>query len=315
LAQPSCTDDDFIRLLKEKGPAATAKHLGVTQRGVYARRRSLEDRGGSAIAVGGRGHTRTEIEHPHRVELSVQDGVVLVGSDGHYWPGPASTAHRAFVRFCKELSPSVVVMNGDVFDGATVSRHPPIGWENRPSLVDEIEACRDRLHEVELAVSRRTRMVWTLGNHDARFETRLATIAPEYAKLKGVHLKDHFGSSWEPCWSAWINDTVIKHRFKGGIHATHNATMWAGKTTVTGHLHSLKVTPFSDYNGTRFGVDTGTLADPNGPQFVHYSEDNPKNHRSGFIVLTYRNGRLLWPEIVSVFDANSVEFRGEVIAV
>ena len=108
---------------------------------------------------------------------------------------------------------------------------------------------------------------------------------------------------------------VIKHRYKGGIHATHNNTLWAGKTVVTGHLHSLKVTPFSDYNGIRWGVDTGTLADPYGPQFENYTEQNPANWRSGFVVLTFKDGTLLDPEIVRVVGERKVSFRGEVVRV
>src|SRR6185437_12296595 len=112
----------------------------------------------------------------------------------------------------------------------------------------------------------------------------------------GVHLRDHF-PDWEACYSLFINnDVVVKHRLKGGIHATHNNTMWAGKTIVTGHLHSLKATPLTDYNGTRFGVDTGCLADVFGPQF-EYQEDAPRNHRSGFAVLTFHRVELLWPEL------------------
>ena len=157
------------------------------------------------------------------------------------------------------------------------------------------------------------KLYWTLGNHDARFETRLATVAPEYAKIHGVHLKDHF-PEWWPCWAAWINDDlIVKHRFKSGIHAPHNNTMWAGRSMVTGHLHSLKVYPLSDYNGTRWGVDGGCLAGEYGPQFVDYTEDGPRNWRSGFVVLTYRNGRLMWPEVVHAFDEGKVDFRGEVI--
>ena len=92
--------------------------------------------------------------------------------------------------------------------------------------------------------------------------------------------------------------------------------MWSGKTIVTGHLHSLKVTPFSDYAPRpRWGVDTGTLADPYGPQFRDYCEDNPVNWRSGFVVLTFHKGKLLWPELVHVFDDKHVEFRGELIRV
>lgn len=143
----------------------------------------------------------------------------------------------------------------------------------------------------------------------------IAIKAPELAKVKGVHLHDHF-PDWDRGWSTWINDDVIiKHRFKGGIHATHNNTMWAGKSIITGHLHSAKVTPFTDYNGTRYGVDTGCVADPDHKAFVDYTEDNPKNWRSAFCVLTFWRGKLLYPELVLRLDENHVEFRGQVIEV
>lgn len=255
---------------------------------------------------------------PHRIEMEIENGVALVGSDAHYWPGIISTAHRAFVKACSDIpNVKLVDLNGDVFDGASVSRHPPIGWESNPSVIDEIEACKDRLGEIEAATLKqpgKVRKAWKLGNHDARYETRLATVAPEYARIHGVHLKDHF-PNWETAWALWINDdVVIKHRYKGGIHATHNNTVNSGKTIVTGHLHSLKVTPFTDYNGDRWGVDTGTLAQVGGPQFRDYMEDGPANWRSGFAVLTFHEGRLLWPELVHVIDeeAGLVSFRGRV---
>jgi hypothetical protein len=84
---------------------------------------------------------------------------------------------------------------------------------------------------------------------------------------------------------------------------------------VTGHLHSLKVTPYTDYNGIRYGVDTGTLADIYGPQFENYLEQNPINWRSGFAVLTFKNGVLLMPELAMVHTKDTIQFRGEVINV
>jgi hypothetical protein len=81
---------------------------------------------------------------------------------------------------------------------------------------------------------------------------------------------------------------------------------------VTGHLHSLKVTPFNDYNGTRYGVDTGTLADTDGIQFENYLELSPTNWRSGFALLTFHNGRLLFPELIMKHAEGQVEFRGKV---
>ena len=253
--------------------------------------------------------------HKHgRTDIRVDNGIVLVGSDAHYWPNIVSTAHRAFVKFCDGLRPSAVVLNGDAFDGATVSRFPRIGWDSRPTVKQELEAVEERLTEIEDAAGTKN-LFWPLGNHDARFETFLAANAPQYEGVQGFHLKDRF-PLWKPCWALWVNNnTVIKHRFKGGIHATHNNTLWSGMSMVTGHLHSLKVTPFTDYRDTRYGVDVGTLADPLGPQFSDYTECNPLNWRSGFAVLTFHKGRLLLPELVLVHDANHVEWRGGLVEV
>lgn len=252
--------------------------------------------------------------HPHRASIDVLNGVVLIGSDAHIWPGPMTTAMRAFVKFCRDMKPQAIILNGDVMDFPRISRHAPIGWENHPSPQDEIEAAQDQLALIELAAFK-ARKVWTLGNHDSRFETRLATVAPEYAKIAGVHLRDHF-PAWEPAWSIFINDdVVVKHRFKGGLHAPHNNTLWSGRTMVTGHLHSAKVQPITDYNGTRWGVDTGCLADPDAKAFVDYTEDAPKNWISGFAVLTFVGGKLLPPELVTVWDRDRVVFRGKIIEV
>lgn len=311
-----CSDADFITLFEKHGAAETARRIGITERNVHGRRSRLEVKLKRQIRAP-RQNTRLGADHPGRICFDVKDGIVLVGGDGHYWNGPASTAHRAFVKFCKMFKRGlkVVVMNGDAFDGATISRHAPIGWETRPSVVDELEAVKERLGEIEAAAPN-ARKIWPLGNHDARFETRLAMVAPEYARVNGFHLKDHV-PNWESCWSCWISDVVIKHRGpKSGTHATHGNILAAGKSIVTNHLHAARVTPYNNYGPrTLWGVDTGCLADPHGPQFLDYSEDNPRNHRSGFCVLTFRKGELLQPELVLVWDESHVQFRGELIKV
>jgi hypothetical protein len=308
-----CSDEDFVEVFEANGPSKTADILDLRIRSIYRRRRNIEKKIGRQL-TSPRATTKKNIQHPHRFDLEFKNGIILIGSDAHYWPGDPSTAHRALVYFCKLFDPVAVIMNGDAFDGAKISRFPPIGWESTPTVEEEIGAVQRRLRELTDAAPN-AEHVWPLGNHDGRFETRLATVAPEFAKIQGFHLTDHF-PKWTPCWSAWVNsNVVVKHRFKGGIHATHNNAMWAGKTIVTGHLHSLKITPFTDYNGTRWGIDTGTLAEPDGDQFRDYGEDNPKNHRSGFIVLTFHDGKMLDPEIVRVWDAKRVCFRGELIDV
>lgn len=305
------SDEAFMAEFPTLGAGEMAKKYGITEKAIYDRRRRIEDREGVKLAPPTRGGDVQQLDrHPAAIKLGIEDGEVLIGSDSHYWPGIVSTAHRAFVEMAKDRKPKVIIKNGDETDFPSLSRHSPIGWENRPKASDEIDACKAMLSEIEKS-SPKSRRLWPCGNHDGRFETRLATMAPEYAKINGVHLKDHF-PNWEPCWATFINDdVVVKHRLRGGMHATRNNTLNAGRTMVTGHLHSLKVTPLSDYNGTRWGVDCGTMADPYGPQFYNYTELAPLDWRSGFVLLTFVKGKLLWPEQIWVSGPDTVQFRGK----
>lgn len=318
MANTTISDKHFIDLWNEHRSAARmAEIIGITPRNIHVRRRNLEKKYNIAL----RAHSQTGERYasaggvyPGRLELGIRNGTVLVFSDAHFWPGIRTTAFRGLLWAIKELKPVAIIANGDIFDGATISRHPRIMWTRAPSVMEELKACQAALEEIESRAGR-AKLIWTLGNHDARYESRLSNGSPEFEQVVGFKLADHF-TRWQICWAAWpTKDVVVKHRFKGGIHATHNNTVTAGKTMVTGHLHSLKVTPFSDYTGTRFGVDTGTLADPYGPQFQDYTEDNPVNWRSGFAVLTFDDGSLLWPELVHRIREDAVEFRGKVIEV
>ena len=319
------SDKEFEDYYRTKGPRWISRQIKINRKSIQQRRDELEKKTGRKIRAEERitmaGHRLPPDDLEYyiaepigRLLHTVKNGVVLIGSDAHYWPGVITAAHKAFVQFCKELKPTIVIKNGDELDGASISRHPPIGWERHPTLVEEIECVKERLEEIRLAAPKGTKLYWPAGNHDMRFEMRLATVAPEYAKINGIHLKDHF-PWWEPCWSVWINnEVVVKHRYKSGIHAPWNNAITAGKTIITGHLHSLKVYPVTDYNGTRWGVDCGTLSEPFGPQF-NYAEDNPRNQRSGFVVLTFVDGMMLQPETVRVIDNDRVDFRGKIVRI
>ena len=317
MAKPIYSDEEFIELWKtyESG-SALAKAIGMDQRQILRRRKSIEDKSGLALVSSYKPPNIVVPNNPARKELGIENGVVLVFSDAHFWPGIHTTAYKGVLWAIKELQPKAIIANGDIFDGASISRYPRLGFDSTPSVIQELKACEIAMGEIEdtaKKVRHNVNLVFTLGNHDARFENRLAANAPQYEFVKGFSLRDHF-PTWHPCWSCWPTDeVVVKHRWKGGIHATHNNTVQSGVSCVTGHLHSLKVTPFSDYHPhPRFGVDTGTLAEPNGPQFINYLEDSPTNWRSGFAILTFHNGRLMWPELVHKWDEGKVEFRGKV---
>jgi hypothetical protein len=317
------TDAEFIELWNSSESIAKfCETSTIDRRNVLKRRRNLEMKYKIQLPVKSQvqryEHLQTAHRHTHRYELGIENGTVLVFSDAHFWPGIRSTAFKGLLWAIDALQPKAIICNGDAFDGAAISRFPRIGWDSKPSVLQELHACEACLGEIEEAAQKtkkKIKLIWPLGNHDARFENRLAQNAGEFEGVTGFHLKDHF-PEWIPCWSTWLTENVVvKHRYKGGIHATHNNTVGSGKSIVTGHLHSLKVTPYSDYNGTRYGVDTGTLADTDGPQFVDYLEDSPTNWRSGFAVLTFKDGQLLYPEVVQKFSEGHIQFRGQVINV
>ena len=308
------TDEEFVAAWRDTGGRAgeTARRLQITERGVSSRRRSIEARTGLALASFSPKSPDNAVKlPPGRIQRNIDNGTILIGSDAHIWPGSLTTAQRAFLLLAKDLKPDIVCLNGDLFDGATVSRHPAGIWaqEKRPNVRQELEACQAFMDALKAP-----EMIWTWGNHDARFESRLAALTPEYEGVPGFALKDHF-PEWKMGMSLFVNDdVVIKHRWHNGIHAVYNNAVKGGRTIVTGHLHSLKVTPWTDYNGHRYGVDCGTLSDSDGVMF-DYVEDSPKNWRAGFCVLTFKDGRLLMPELVQVWDESHIQFRGEVIPV
>lgn len=315
------TDSEFIEAWKKFGSAvAVADHLGIDVRNVHKRRRSIEVRQGIQLVGVAKNSPDAKIVYPAngvRATTEIDSGVVLVASDCHYWPDVISTAHRAFVKLTKELSPRILVINGDAFDGASISRHPAGGtWQSLPTVKQELEACQDRLEEIQKAATG-AQLHFCWGNHDLRFNSRLQQqVGDTFKGVMGMSLDQHF-PLWRFSMSLMINDnTMIKHRYHNGIHAIYNNILKSGCSMVTGHLHSLKVTPFTDYNGSRYGVDTGTLSPVDADAFT-YSEDSPKNHRSGFAVLTFHEGRLMPPELCEVIDEEEglVYFRGQVISV
>lgn len=258
----------------------------------------------------------TDWTFPREKSVEIHTGSVVVFSDAHYWPGEPSLAHKALLAVIRKVKPRLIIANGDIFDGASTSRHDPFGWSNRPSAKEEIEVCQQRLHEVELAAPRGCELVWNIGNHDTRFERVLCSKVPEFAALNMMRLADHF-PNWSLRWSTWINrgsvtPVMVKHRYAGGVHAGYNNAMKGGVTMVTGHTHSLEAKPWGDYTGRRWGVQTGCVADHHGPAF-EYTENSPSPACSGFAVITFRDGELMPPELCECIRGKAL-FRGEVVA-
>lgn len=315
------TDAEFISAWERCGGATVmAKELGKDRTSLLKRRNKLQAQGYKLLTRPAAGYeSRTPAHHqdarwtfPRELPLTIDTGSVIVASDCHYWPGEMSLAHKALLQVIRQVKPRAMVLNGDVFDGGSIGRHDPFGWSERPSVKQELEACQERVGEIEQILPKGCERLWNIGNHDQRFERNLVVKVPDYANLHGMRLADHF-PGWDMQWSTPINDDVmVKHRYAGGVHAGYNNTLKGGKTMVTGHTHRLEVKPWGDYNGRRYGVQCGTIADMHGPQ-MEYHENGPTDACSGFVVLTFHEGQLLPPELCEVIDERAY-FRGKVVA-
>lgn len=320
------SEDEFIRLWDIHGSArGVATASGLSEKACLDRRRRMVNRGhtmNTRPAPGYEGHVPAEFREgdgwtfPRQIDIEVDTGSVIVSSDHHYWPGKTPIAHHALLNVIDIVKPREKILNGDIFDGVSVSRHAPFGWGKRPTVKQELEACQARVGEIEQALPKGCGQRWTLGNHCIRFERALATQASEFEGLAGWRLHDHF-DQWDMAWSFVINreskhPVMVKHRQAGGVHAGYNNTMKGGWTVVTGHTHLLEVKPWGDWRGRRWGVQTGTLADVDGPQF-EYQENNASAACSGFAVLTFRDGELMPPELCEVINGRAY-FRGKVVA-
>jgi Calcineurin-like phosphoesterase len=313
------SDEDFIALWKQhESVAAIAKITGIAYRAVLKRRANIEKRHDIILkALDNRGRPDIYIsDEQTQCDINLDNGVIIVGSDCHYNPKYVTTAHRAFVQCVKHLKPKYVILNGDLFDFASISAHHRIGWQHHPTVKEELEETQARLADIEAVRPAGCKLLITIGNHDLRFSGKLSNVLPQYEGIKGFDIADHT-PLWKWYWSIMVNGTcMIKHRWHNGVHAVYNNILKSGTSFISGHLHSLKVTPWTDYTGTRYGVDTGTMACVKDQQFI-YAENNPLNWRSGFAVLTFNNGRLMPPELAEVVDEDKglYYFRGQVMKV
>ncbi len=326
------TDEEFIAAWRQSGcsPTRAAKILGCYTQAVLARRARMAKRGillptvstsPNSRGANGFGEHDWQVKaapYESRASETLRDGCMVVFSDAHFWPGIRSVAFEALLVVLKELQPKLLISNGDAFDGASISRHDPLGWQKLPTVVEELDATKNFLDEIARAAPKAKRR-FIVGNHDSRFDRRLATETADFQDVQGFRLSDHL-KGWPMSYAVLVNENTdpsfIVHNIKGGPYAPRNNVFAAGCTVFTGHLHSQKIMPVSTLLEDWEGVDCGTLADRNGPQFSYISS-RPTDWREGFAVERYdENGYRFPVELCRVQhvkgEARAV-FRGETV--
>ena len=326
MPKPIISDEEFIELWKKHpSPADLSKIIGINERAVYSRRNSIEQKHNVVLTVS---NLRGTPKYPNAnaqiimtarkdvTKFSIDNGVIVVGSDAHYSPGVIPVAHKALCNVVAEYGRDIraIILNGDILDGGTISRHGRIGWKKAPTVKQELEAVQERLGDIEQVRPPGAHLMRTYGNHDMRFETRLSGLVPEFEGIGGFLLKDHL-PHWIDSERIDINDDcVVIHDWHSGIHSGWNDTLKGGCTVVTGHTHELSAKAHKGFKATHFGVKTGMLADEQQDEFSYRMGKPGFNWQSGFAVLTWEDGMLLHPEFCAVRDNGKAYFRGRLFA-
>ncbi len=324
------SEDEFVAAWHRCGqsPLAVARALGVSESSVLARRRRLAKRGsvltpaqsfpGGAHGFGKHGWQIRSQPYEARAAETLRDGYMVIFSDAHFWPGIRSVAFEALLVVLKAVKPKLVISDGDAFDGATISRHDPLGWQKLPTVIEELDATKNFLDEIVRAAPGAKRR-FVVGNHDSRFDRRLATETSEFQDVQGFRLADHL-KGWPMSYAVLVNEdtdpSFVVHNIRGGVYAPRNNVLAAGCTVFTGHLHSQKAMPVSTLLHDWEGVDCGTLCERDGPQFSYLSS-RPTDWREGFAVQRYdKNGYRYPVELCRVQhvkgEARAI-FRGEAV--
>lgn len=310
MANPKLTDDELIKTHKvflstNRNTQDAAKELGIDRRSVSHRIKLVQERFPDGVP-----ETTEPLKqwtYPKIIRINAPHTRWIIGSDLHCWGGNPTLTYQAFVQIAHALKVDGIILNGDIIDGARISRHGIPLRSHSPKISKEIETAKKWISMLPNTKYR----CWTVGNHDIRLDNYIAANASELDDYI-MSLQEHF-PSWEMAYAFEINgNTEIRHRYRSGIHAAWNNTLHSGVNMITGHTHQLSVTAQRDRRGSRYGIETGMLADPDGPQF-EYTEGTPSRAQPGFVVITFdTDGEMLPPETCEIIRGRPI-FRGDPI--
>lgn len=99
----------------------------------------------------------------------------------------------AFLSAIRDLKPDGVLFNGDILEGAEISRHPQIpGWSE--PLQSEFDFCREMVRQVREDAGHRGDLFWTGGNHDVdRLAMYLTQTAKALSGLRDLRIDKQLG--------------------------------------------------------------------------------------------------------------------------
>lgn len=221
----------------------------------------------------------------------------LIANDIHF-PKHNKVAVNCFLKVHQLLKPEILVLNGDILDCGTVSRHdrfspPKCHWTDSQFLEGmqkEFLAAKSFLDILWKDAPKGQRRIFMLGNHEVWLQDFI-NESPKSRAIFDIRQNLNLGGySYEIYkYGDFINLGKLKvcHGLYTGLNHAKKHVDMMGKSVLYGHNHDIqvhsKVTPESD---THMGWSNGCLSDLN----PDYLRNKPQNWNHGFaIVYIYPN--------------------------
>ena len=148
----------------------------------------------------------------------------------------------AAMNYIRREKVDTIILNGDILDGARISRHAKT--PEQPRFMQELELCKSFLRGLR-ADFPNARILYKIGNHEDRFEAYLMKNAEELLGLVDFNKLldlENLGIELVPS-SAFMKHpgTFIVHghemRVSGGVNPARSLLLKAFDNTIMGHVH------------------------------------------------------------------------------
>lgn len=294
---------DYKEALKELGETADAVYNAFIRSGLLAPSEYLASSG-------------TEIQR--RKQMVSSDGVksIVVFNDVHI-PFHNEAACRNVLRFCKDIQPDNIVINGDLLDCYSVSSFPK--EPGKPNLQEELDIGAEFLNELRSNCPT-SEIDYLEGNHEERLKRLVrqqhslyglrALTIPSLLFLDDLDITYH--SYKHPLdFNGKILSIVHGHKvskhsaYSAKAHLIDNGYM----NVIIGHTHRMGFYYHSGHIGRRRGYENGGLFDKSKLEYVV-----EPNWQNGFCVVYLREDDPEFVQIVPIemSDDGSFIWKGQI---
>lgn len=216
---------------------------------------------------------------------------LVVANDFHV-PWHSKNGVAAWLKFCKDLQPDVIVINGDFLDCHSISSFPK--YPEHMLLQDEIDIGVEILEQLRRFCPL-SEIWYTEGNHEERLK-RLIKEHPGFYRLNALKLEnlmglDRLGIEYRGYKKpVQIRNVSVVHGDKVSKHSAYSAKATlidnGYMNVIHGHTHRMGWYNHTGHMGRRRGYENGGLYDMSKVDYLVQP-----NWQTGFCVVFQRDDK------------------------